>query len=444
MYITLSRHDRHQILEPLSKSEIVALLEECAHDDAPAPWATGAAFKLLEDIHEKGQWLACDCRHAIVNPPPMMVPVLRQGAYHLRRHSAEPHDSACPFYSVMSSQDEKTRSVDEHGLFAWTGDWTVLQPAGMEVAAKADDSDGIPSSREDRMPSLGRILMSVLTRLKVGDVNSSELMLEPGRIHLRNPVEHYSRLQRLEEESIIGDLKWREIATTFPTLVPMLMAKMRGLESRFPESIRPQAFFLSVVDRIEKQEDGNIGLVCKYKSGETIVSVHGRVRRFGAAIETPGPFIVLAVGAARKSQGYYNLVEAYAHPIYSKSILAPVDSQYERDTMTMLLDQVRYWASPRSKIHLKATLVKPLLDEGRGQGACRPDFFLVLPNGKRVVVECMGRDGDPAYLQSKKRTHPRMLALDNVMEVVEYWPKRDDDREWRLHLTGLVRKYAAL
>jgi hypothetical protein len=123
----------------------------------------------------------------------------------------------------------------------------------------------------------------------------------------------------------------------------------------------------------------------------------------------------------------------------SKSVLLPVDSGMERETAEILLSQLTYWARA-DVLGASVQLEKPLFPEQLGDGrTCHPDFALHLPNGKRVLVETMGLDKDPEYLETKARTHAIMRALPNVAALAEHHPG-DDANDLRKRLTAAVGK----
>jgi hypothetical protein len=123
--------------------------------------------------------------------------------------------------------------------------------------------------------------------------------------------------------------------------------------------------------------------------------------------------------------------------VLSRRVLLPVDSGLERQTAKLLMKAMRTQVAIGAVPEL--TLVKPLSDDDTPTGPCRPDFEVELPNGRAILVECMGRDKDPEYLASKALTHPRMRALPRAIDLLEYRPGEDDDVAFAKRLGALVR-----
>jgi hypothetical protein len=205
------------------------------------------------------------------------------------------------------------------------------------------------------------------------------------------------------------------------TYLPALDKRLVGLEhvaARFPPRQRPTGFFFGIVDDVEPHSPtGHVLRWVSARHGSATAVVHGPVHRFGQAA-TPGPFWALAVLLRQPGDRRFRAVSAYAHPVLNRRLLLPVDSDLERRTAALLLDQVA-----ADRFHL---LEKPLFDEATASGQwCRPDFVLHDHTGRRVLVETMGRPDEREYLAAKAITHARMRALPGVLELIEHHPDRD-------------------
>ena len=98
----------------------------------------------------------------------------------------------------------------------------------------------------------------------------------------------------------------------------------------------------------------------------------------------------------------------------------PVDSGFER-AVIKILNSLR-WSFAKTDPHIEITLIKPLFDMETPDGPCRPDVILEARNTRSdavttLIIEAMGRAGDPDYEASKAITHPRMETLGRLIEI---------------------------
>ena len=132
----------------------------------------------------------------------------------------------------------------------------------------------------------------------------------------------------------------------------------------------------------------------------------------------------------------FQVLDAYAHPAYSRSLLLPVDSDAERRTAAILLDELAYWHRLGTRLGLR----KPLetFDLPDGQIAPPPDFLVEGPGSVTVAVETMGALHDPGYVARKRQTHARMRQIPGVVDLIEHDPTDKQTDRFRRDLTAVL------
>ena len=111
----------------------------------------------------------------------------------------------------------------------------------------------------------------------------------------------------------------------------------------------------------------------------------------------------------------YQVIQACALPIVSKSCPVLVDSDYERQAVrtlkrTLEILQKRF---PEAGFELE----KPVFEIDTEAGPCRPDFIITAYRGgdeRKFVVEVMGFQRIEYFL-AKDVTHPRMENPGNTL-----------------------------
>ncbi|MCF7221604.1 DUF1173 domain-containing protein [Marilutibacter chinensis] len=386
--------------------------------------ATAAA--ILQRIHGR-RWLACGCRPGVEPPPLMGARRHDTGALHINRFGATAHDPGCPFYVEM---DERTSPAIAGGgpLKAITGSWLLATPRGRGVSTGTGGKPVGNRSWKPRMPRLGRLLMTILEAAGINRIEPTDVELAPTEAGRPARVRYarllYDRLKTLDSYELdtrkAPGLTWRDLTCTYLGGLTRHCIQIRKLIPKFRMPEDAQGLFVGVVDGVRREPEGHWVLVRKSKgNGPTAtVRILGEPKtsgqKAGAGI---GPFWAIAQLASDPTTSRIEPTEAYLHPCYSKAFPVPVDSDLERRTLRLALEQVVYWQSKGVGVHV----VKPVLDElTEDEAACRPDFELRLPGGPRFLIETMGYEDDD-YMQCKVGTHARMRRLPGVAGLFEHW-----------------------
>jgi hypothetical protein len=152
--------------------------------------------------------------------------------------------------------------------------------------------------------------------------------------------------------------------------------------------------------------------------------ITGKFSVFGEkAAERRAPYLFIGlIAQPYKDATHVEILKGYAHPCLNWASLLPVDSQYERETMDVLI-KCRDWLS--RKYGVSYIIEKPLFDMGNDDDAareiCKPDFVLrtIGQNAKTstVVIETMGFDSEQ-YRERKFRMREQFEHIDRSGEVV--------------------------
>jgi len=434
-------HDRSKTTTPVSEVEATALAATFGLSSTPTAADKSTAARLLMNLREREAWLACGCLPATVQPPPLMSPRLSHGQVVVVRHGATPHAPGCPFHVEKSEVAGDT-------TVRWKADWLRLRPE-VEKAERKKSTPSESRAIEEKEPQASPLEKTLDTILETAGYNH----IAPDDVRTlkdKPPVsarrDAYAALDRLRDTPIGGELKWGDVACSF---LPGLSAHLKHLErmiDRFPDGTRPQGAFIGVVHEIEQASRFEHTLIWRSgKDNERVATatVYGPVH-FGYASEArTGPYWVFAQLAQKPGEKRFVPVSAVAKPCLNKSVLLPVDSPRERRTAEMLLAQITYWAR-EAALGIQAQIEKPLHDEIAPDGtACRPDYVIWLPNGRRVLLEAVSEDKSMEYLKLKVRQHPAMRTLPNVVTLLAASPQ-DDAKILARRLTAVVARACGL
>lgn len=434
-------HDRQHCLAPVASADrdaLVACFGRVAESSEELEHQAGRFLAWLRDAH---RWLSCRCHPAMPEPWPLLAPRQRDGVLHVfRLPTSVPHHASCPFYRDPASDDETgSPSVFRVGLKPMSEGWLTLRMPGQgKLVADPDGEERARSvSRADAGHGLNRVLFSILDRLDYTRLAPTAVKVARNRPPTWADITPYSHLDRLQSLELASGIGFDAVGTTFLPSVPGLLRRLPEQGALFTGR-RPQGVFVGQIQDIAR--DGHSASLIwrgtlNHADRRVVIPVHGTVRRFGGARVGGGPYWCAAALGQRPGESVFRVLDAYIHPVFSKAILLPVDSDAERDTARILIEQIAFWHQAE-RIGMTVHLRKPLFEELTPSGdSCRPDFILELPNNTRILVETM--KGDPAYLAAKVALHSRMRALRNVVALVEHMPGIGDDA-FRRALTHLV------
>ncbi len=123
---------------------------------------------------------------------------------------------------------------------------------------------------------------------------------------------------------------------------------------------------------------------------------------------------MILIGQYPEAKGLAPL-RAYAQPVFSGNRFVPVESDFERRALRVLLDARRAFAREGMDIAIQ----KPVFDTLTPLGPCRPDFLLEARSRHtgevhQLVVEAMGLLSDE-YRAAKIARNPKLELIAPVV-----------------------------
>jgi hypothetical protein len=385
-----------------------------------------AALKLLQEAHENGYWLACDCLANVAEPPLMYVRRFETGQLSLvRMPNRTAHLATCgfkftenPVYSHAKSSGQikswdKTSALNLHH---------TLQTELVAAVEKTDETSKATASH--RIPRLGRLLYTLLQEARLTKIKAN----------MPNISEQFNLFKKLASQYFLANkIAMTDFLWTFPTQTGFAAVQLKNSQSQWPDAIRPYGIFILLVERFEN----NIAY-CAARGELISIELNGNlVFSSGRLSESSGPFLLIATftdAAARP--GSFVMMNGFAIPVYANYLLVPVESNYERRVLQKLLQLIQVFR----KKDVTLIVEKPLFDIAvKGSSvidSCRPDFLLKTKE-KTIVLEVMGSE-EEAYQERKLRTHSIMerlgpLLIFNAVEA-------DKSNQWDEKLDELCRK----
>lgn len=411
-------------LDPL-EDEAFRLLSK---DDACDPDADRRVLAVLGRIHRLHS-LRCDCLPAALEAPQACAVRLPTGDLTWRWYNGVPHAATCPFYREPGQHADPSKKISRpppggRAYKPWTGEWSILGEAIERARLGAGQGEEPRPQRTPSytaLPRLGRVLLSALHRCGYGQVSVHDLA-DKGLPVAAQPDRWAKRIYRLLSEPAGNGLSFKDTSTLQLAQLPTWLTRHLPRHAPSFGNLRPQGVLIDRVDHIEQRGPREAVLTGYGGNPSATITIGTTVRHFGAA--STGPYWVILLASRSSPDAGFDVIDAYAHPLYRHELPIPVDSDAERAMLDVLLDQLRFWRR-YPKTATSVALTKPLFDLDSPLGPCRPDALLAMagPAGRpiQIAVECMG-SADSDYLSAKATTHPRMLALPDVAGLVEFHP----------------------
>lgn len=204
--------------------------------------------------------------------------------------------------------------------------------------------------------------------------------------------------------------------------------KRLAASENWPANVPPQGFLMVIVPDFSVH-DRRLNL-----SSGTVIQIEGSLDVYGRSGSKGHPYLALV--SFKLDGGILKYMSAYLHPVLSQKEWLPVDSNWERETCSVVLKFLRATRSHGVVYRLQ----KPLEDIDVAGHGCRPDFIVWRGEKARLLIETMG-SLDQEYLSQKQRTHQYMNQLG---QLVKDERARDSQstcdellkkRLWRWHYT---------
>lgn len=384
---------------------------------------------------EAGMWVYCDCRPRAPKPPAL---VMVSEAF-IRRHVTTDwpqHDEGCEFYREAVEQTEISAS------YRPLPKPQVRLVRSFEIAAEAPLERRERACASDRRPQLARLLVHLLSQAGLQRVDAGGGIAPPIPDQLKS-IWAVARTIEIDRGVKMADAFCMSLAK-LPDLKEQI-ARAAPEKYRFT---RPHGLMLI---RLREVQAGRLVAL----NGEEF-AVTGRLAVFGERpADEPGPdegarspYLALCIVAKPTPIDPVQIVAAYVHPCASMHRIMLVDSDYERQTLSLLVQFQRQMAQK----HQAAVIIeKPMESIGRQTDAygapcppLTPDFIVTARyrdgDERRVVVETMGY-AEEGYRARKERLHPEMQRAAGAAAVLEHdfqlpghWQQAWRDRRLRREL----------
>jgi hypothetical protein len=162
---------------------------------------------------------------------------------------------------------------------------------------------------------------------------------------------------------------------------------LENAQNWFPKSIKPFVLFSAISTEITV----NTFTTKKYCGKPFSVNNNISLPSSWIGIKKSAPYFILT--AALLNNGQVNLHEAFAIPILGTSSLMPVESNYERTVLKIILSVC--------KENKDIRVEKPLFDLIEEDFRFRPDFIIYCGQKRKIFVEVLGSN-DTEYLCHKE------------------------------------------
>lgn len=445
--VQLSWCDRSkQVLSSLLDAEVSAMVSACTGKGSEDVIILAKARSLLKKARDGQLWFACGCNS---DELALLHPRLINGSFSLVRNAHSPHASDCVFVpkdkepTPLIAADPIPTGYKPHAVF--TGQWLSGSPLEASVTPRKESSLDKPVATvasNKALDGLTRRLYAGIEYLQLNQICSTDLFKANDRWLVKGKDK--SCLSNLDSMPMGYDLTWKDVGCASLGDLAGLRKQLPAIRPRFGGRALEGFFFgpLTAIDLHEKNDGVLIYTVNKY---DFTVAVQGRIALSGFARGGVHPYLALARLREAKGLTYIPVVGASAVLVHSPYIWMPVESDLERKTLDTILSVLRWYCHRTEGTPVQpVTVFKPLFDmmSDDPEKACRPDFIVSLPNGKKVVVESMGMEDDANYLERKSRSHPKMLAIENVLSIMEFSPN-SEPRLFCEQLQSLILKNTA-
>lgn len=382
-----------------------------------------AAVPYVANRQNREHWYFCGCLPANQRPPALYP----RAHNHLVRRLGNgwpQHNESCPFFlepaehrRTLKSQI-RPRDGYQFRLVRAFRRANNLEPRAVRRAS--------PRERRD---SLATILFDVMTRAGL-----QKIAPQHGRPSI---AEQYRSIKRAADEIFVDDeIALRRVIKTSPGYLDELLETLNGNLLEWSRSSRPHGILIFPAT-------GAAGGFIRWAGGQ--LEVNGVIKIFGEKPpEDPEMaadrfYMAAALVAQPAPEEEFTVIRAYLHPCLGDGDFMLVDSDYERQTIALMMDlQIALSADEGVNFEIE----KPLFDVGndeeyadaaeaagidggeeiRTREILIPDFILRsedAPGHRAIIVETMGFS-DPMYRERKARIHPLMAQFVANAPVVEH------------------------
>lgn len=381
---------------------------------------TPRLLAVLQELHERKQWVLCGCKGAIhlADMPALVVARTGEGKLYIRNIPSRPtHSLECPFaYTPTISTEIVDRGLKADVQRRALADQpptpaTLRSPLDLHLAPATGATAGTSASskhrersasrRARRYPELGKVLFYLMEQ--------AGMLTQTSEFDLLKAFHFMSKAA----ESILafGTIPLSDVLSYSPKTIDSLIRRVKMHAATGEKNAFGMA--VMIVHDIDSLGGGEYEL--RRTTNEQVWSCRprGQVKVLAKRSITKGPFIAAITYAVPLGESEPVPFHVFASPILSRTRTLPVESDLERRAAGSLL-RLFTWAE--EKKHLRLTLTKPLFDLQGPLGDCRPDF-VIKGLSRTAIVEVMGMMTSEEYEDRKSRTLPLMEAIAPVVQV---------------------------
>lgn len=341
------------------------------HDKATLYSAEKDSFlQKLISFKEK-YWITCDC-----NNDALLIICLLNSNIYIRCKTLETHDKYCFF-----RQNKVYLNKQNQTIFKRIKQYNIYKNASN--LSNNSEKDTEQSQRFRSLSRLGQVLYTIIEDARLNFISNKN------SVYLIDQLTAVDQAFNDPEKLITKKIalgKYHRYFLRHSSLNKSQQYLVKA-QSWFPKSVKPFILFSSVSSSInnnsfiiEKEPDN------PFYVNNTISLPSNWINK-----EKSSPYFILT-SALLDEQGEIFLKDAFAMPIFNKKSLMPVESNYERTVLKIIL------STCKSLKDIK--IEKPLFDIIEKEFRFRPDFIIYYKDEKKIFIEVLGSQNNE-YLNHK-------------------------------------------
>ena len=390
----------------ISDSEKLILLNGSTDDNDSINHFINKLLRLKDDF-----WIKCTCCDNA-----LLIICALHGKIYIRCKSRAKHDINCLFIQknivFYTKYFKPTYSKRTKQFFLYTNVTDIVNN---------DTNIGSIETKNVSCTKLGQILFTILDDAKVNIfyTNSSISVFE----QLTLITNAFNDDQKLIAKNIPLKTCYRYL------LNDMMLAKTQIFLQKanywFPTTLEPFVIFTSIVTKITYNSFITKKDNKTYKVANKISTTSHWIN-----LDKSAPYF-LAVSAIIGKDNQIILKDAFAIPIFSTRLLMPIESNYERTILKIILAVVNKYYN--------ITIIKPLFDFiTDNKEKYRPDF-VIIHNNNKIFIEVLGSN-NPDYLAHKNHINRIAKPACNYFIAVKAFDLQNNYDRFIYDLTNALQE----
>lgn len=331
--------------------------------------------KLLK--YKDNFWIICDCNR----DKSLLVICILNGATYLRCKVRKEHIKSCRFYiagQILLDNSSNSSMIQSSRCLRYN-----LYPIVSEIT-KSNQSSNTGGGGSRVVSKLGQALYTAIVDSKINLIDSSKPYL-PLIEQLQNVATTFNDPAKI----IYKDIYLKRFYRYSLTQETLTNAENQLINAAkwFPQHIKPFMLFTTIATTLATHE-----FTIKKDNSKFRVSTQISLPSNWIDLQKSAPYFLLLSTILDASNKIF-IKHAFALPILSTVHLIPIESNYERTILKIILGLVRN--------RYNVIIEKPLFylcDDNKNK--YRPDFILTNSNGKSIYIEVLGGKNEE-YLKHK-------------------------------------------